>query len=245
MPGSQSATARLRRTFHYPEEDSTDSQPEALDEQEQEDLIGQLAAENAARDAQMRRFLFALPLLATIPYLPALINPPTALLALLSLTSLCSTAYLLHHQAPATSGITFIDKWARPKTPRPTRPPSLSTRGASSGLAGDNDDDYDDEVDYDTVYVPRGRQRRRRSSFSYVERRSPLEMYLPYLNLGLGVILILMAWVVGKTRSEAVWPGMGYLPLVVYGVVLLAKMVMGSVDPEKELSALKYDYKGA
>ncbi|KAK2938296.1 hypothetical protein FoTM2_001514 [Fusarium oxysporum f. sp. vasinfectum] len=212
MPAYQGTTARLRRTFHYPEEDSTDSQPEALDEQEQQDYINQLAAENAARDVQFRRFLLAIPLLATIPYLPALINPPTALLALLSLTSLFSTAYLLHHQPPASSGIPFLDSWAKPKTPRPTRPPSLSTR---------------------------------ESSFSYVERRSPLETYLPYLNLGLGLVLILMAWAIGRTKSEAVWPGMGYLPLVVYGIILVSKMVMGSVDPEKELSSLKYDYKGA
>jgi hypothetical protein len=33
--------------------------------------------------------------------------------------------------------------------------------------------------------------------------------------------------------------------VVVYGVVLLAKMVMASVDPESELSGLKYQYKGA
>ena len=33
MPDYQGTTARLRRTFHYPEEDSTDSQPEALDEE--------------------------------------------------------------------------------------------------------------------------------------------------------------------------------------------------------------------
>ncbi|KAM0199845.1 hypothetical protein ACHAPI_002940 [Fusarium lateritium] len=242
MPNYQGTTARLRRTFHYPEEDSTDSQPEALDEQEQEDYIAQLAIENAARDVQFRRFLLAIPLLATIPYLPALINPPTSLLVLLSLTSLCSTAYLLHHQPPTSSGIPFLDNWARPKTPRPTRPPSLSTR-ESSGVFDDDDDDEDEE-DYEP-YVPRGRPRQRRSSFSYVERRSPLEIYLPYLNLGLGVILILMAWAIGRVKSEAVWPGMGYLPLVVYGIILVSKIVMGSVDPEKELSSLKYDYKGA
>jgi hypothetical protein len=183
---------------------------------EQEDYIAQLAIENAARDVQFRRFLLAIPLLATIPYLPALINPPTALLALLSLTSLFSTAYLLHHQPPTSSGIPFLDNWARPKTPRPTRPPSLSTRD-SSGVF-DDDDDEGEEEDYEP-YVPRGRPRQRRSSFSYVERRSPLEIYLPYLNLGLGVILILMAWAIGRVKSEAVWPGMGYLPLVVYGII--------------------------
>lgn len=57
--------------------------------------------------------------------------------------------------------------------------------------------------------------------------------------------MILMAWAIGRTKSEAVWPGMGYLPLVVYAIILVSKMVMGSVDPEKELSSLKYDYKGA
>ncbi|GKU17402.1 unnamed protein product [Fusarium langsethiae] len=240
MPNQRGTTARLRRTFHYPEEDSTDSQPEVLDEQEQEAYINQLAAENAARDVQFRRFLLAIPLLATIPYLPALINPPTAMLALLSLTSLFSTAYLLHHQPPASSGIPFLDNWARPKTPRPTRPPSLSTRD-SSGVFDDNDEDDVDDV----PYVPRGRPRQRRSSFSYVETRSPLETYLPFLNIGLGVVLILMAWAIGRTKSEAVWPGMGYLPLVVYAIILISKMVMSSVDPEKELASLKYDYKGA
>ncbi|KAJ4173148.1 hypothetical protein NW754_012157 [Fusarium falciforme] len=70
MSNSGGATARLRRTFHYPEEDSNDSQPEALDEQEQEDLIERLVEENAARNAQFRRLLLALPLLATIPLPP-------------------------------------------------------------------------------------------------------------------------------------------------------------------------------
>lgn len=198
---------------------------------EQEDLITTLAAENAARNAQFRHILLSVPLLSTIPYLPSLINPRTTLLSLLSLTSLLSTAYLLHHQTPHESGIAFLDRWAKPKTPRPTRPPS---EGSFS----------DDESE---AYVPRRqpRERRRRSSFSFEARKSPLEIYLPYLNLGLGVVLMLMGWAVGKVDSKAVWPGMGYLPLLVYAVILIAKMVMGSVDPEKELTALRYEYKGA
>lgn len=70
-------------------------------------------------------------------------------------------------------------------------------------------------------------------------------MYLPYLNLGLGVVLALMGWVIGRMGEKAAWTGMGYLPLLVYVVILISKMVMGSVDPEKELTALRYDYKGA
>lgn len=58
-------------------------------------------------------------------------------------------------------------------------------------------------------------------------------------------MLVLMSWVVGRAENTAVWTGMGYLPLFVYLVVLLSKVVMSSVDPEKELTALKYEYKGA
>jgi hypothetical protein len=39
--------------------------------------------------------------------------------------------------------------------------------------------------------------------------------------------------------------GLGNLPAIIYAVVLAAKMVMASVDPEMELGGLKYEYKGA
>jgi hypothetical protein len=129
MPNQRGTTARLRRTFHYPEEDSTDSQPEVLDEQEQEAYINQLAAENAARDVQFRRFLLAIPLLATIPYLPALINPPTAMLALLSPRDL----HAAHPRAtsptrPNTSFAHFLHQprapWPAVANPTPDQPRS-------------------------------------------------------------------------------------------------------------------------
>lgn len=44
---------------------------------------------------------------------------------------------------------------------------------------------------------------------------------------------------------EDVWWGFGWLPLGVCGTVLLAKVVMGSVDPEAELGGLRYEFKGA
>jgi hypothetical protein len=47
-----------------------------------------------------------------------------------------------------------------------------------------------------------------------------------------------------RGRSD-MWVGFGWLPAVVYGVVLLAKVIMGSVDPEAELGGLRYGYKGA
>ena len=72
-----------------------------------------------------------------------------------------------------------------------------------------------------------------------------MEKYLPYLNLVLVGLLMLMGLVTKSESASFAWIGMGNLPAVVYGVVMLSKFVMGSVDPESELSALKYQYKGA
>jgi hypothetical protein len=71
----------------------------------------------------------------------------------------------------------------------------------------------------------------------------PVMEYLPYLNLGLCGILVLLGMVVGRKRE--LWWGFGWLPAGAYGVVLLAKWMMGSVDPEGELGGLRYGFKGA
>ncbi|KAK3321455.1 hypothetical protein B0T19DRAFT_432337 [Cercophora scortea] len=68
--------------------------------------------------------------------------------------------------------------------------------------------------------------------------RSPLERVLPWLNAGL-------CGVVGVMGVLGAGMGLGWLPAVVYGVVLVAKVVMAGVDPEGELSALRYGFKGA
>jgi hypothetical protein len=71
----------------------------------------------------------------------------------------------------------------------------------------------------------------------------PIAEYLPLLN---GVLCMILGFLgmVFRGRQE-VWWGFGWLPAVVYSVVLLAKVVMGSVDPEAELGGLKYEFKGA
>lgn len=46
-------------------------------------------------------------------------------------------------------------------------------------------------------------------------------------------------------RRFEVWWGFGWLPGLVWGVVVLAKWIMGGVDPESELGGLRYGYKGA
>ncbi|KAI1817143.1 hypothetical protein GGS20DRAFT_102232 [Poronia punctata] len=79
--------------------------------------------------------------------------------------------------------------------------------------------------------------------------KSPLERYLPFLNAALCAVLVLTGLFSKSQRLVAAlhWGhvGLANLPAVVYGVVVVAKMLMGSVDPERELSALRYEYKGA
>lgn len=114
------------------------------------------------------------------------------------------------------------------------------------------------------------RQRRRRASSGLATPsaalnrapdppRSPLARWLPYLNTGLCALLVLSGLLPttagssgsggggGQQQQEqhAGWLGLGNLPAIVYAVVILAKVVMASVDPERELAALRYGYKGA
>lgn len=213
------AAARLRRTLSYPADEDSLSHDEllaqeALDEQEQEELIESLAAQNRARNSQFRLFLLALPILSTVPYLISLVQPGklNTLVAMLALTSLGSTAWMLHALPPGETGVPALDRWVK-------------------GVSGQQKD---------------GGIRGRSAMLDVMQRKSPLEVYMPYLNAGLCCVLVMTGFV-SKAHAPQQWGhvGLGNLPAVVYAVVLLAKMVMGSVDPEGELGALKYDYKGA
>ncbi|CAG9938807.1 unnamed protein product [Clonostachys rosea f. rosea IK726] len=210
MDSTRGTAARLRRTFQYPDDnhsDSEGSEPEAMDEEEQEALITRLAAENASRNASFTRVLFYTSLAAAACYLPSLLLPfyagVTKLFSILAVTSLASTAFILDRLPPTATGIALLD--GKGKT---------------------------------------GRERDLPLSIGATQR-SPLETYLPYLNLGLIAALVLMGMVTKSNVASFGWIGMGNLPAIVYIVVLVAKMVMASVDPEAELSTLKYEYKGA
>ncbi|KAG9654368.1 hypothetical protein KCU95_g11083, partial [Aureobasidium melanogenum] len=92
--------ARLRKTFHYPTEDadSDNSDCQELDEQEQETLIEHLARRDLDNTFFYRRAFTALPAAAALIYLPVLFSADASrhvLLALLSLTALGATVYIL------------------------------------------------------------------------------------------------------------------------------------------------------
>jgi hypothetical protein len=169
---------------------------------EQEVLIKNLQQENTTRNLQYSRILLGVPLISILPYLTTLFTSQTALLSLLSITSLLSTAYLLTSLPPGITGISVLDSLNTPS--------KLSSRG----------------------------------QVQHVSHDGPIKQYLPLLNMGLSGILVLLGMVVSR-RDSGLWWGFGWLPAGVYAVVILAKWVMGSVDPEGELGELKYGFKGA
>ena len=228
----QAATARARRTFAYRDDDDGANNPDsdsdsamALDEQEQESLIASLAAQNAARNAQFRLFLLLLPAFSALPYLLALFRGPGAVMVVpvLGLSSLACTAWTLLALPPGITGIAALDAW----------------------VSGDNSSHNNFNNSNNTLL-----QQQR------LIRPSPLETYLPYLNAALCAVLILLELAGGgggggrsaeTETAQQPWGhvALGNLPAIVYVVVLAAKAVMGGVDPERELGALRYEYKGA
>ncbi|KAK4998675.1 hypothetical protein LTR66_002143 [Elasticomyces elasticus] len=98
------ATSRLRKTFHYPADSDSDNEPEDLDEEEQEKLITSLRTQDESKNAFYKKALLPLALAPILLYAPALLTGRTAssrLLALLAISSLLSTAYILHFIPPA------------------------------------------------------------------------------------------------------------------------------------------------
>lgn len=208
-------------------------------------MIRALAEQNASTNQQYQFLLLALPILSSIPYVLALFRPSTLLVALLGLTSLTSTVYLLFSLPITETGIPFLDTWARagPKGSSVDEDDtSAIASGSGSGLSG-------------LGALNQRRRRRRTNSVSFVVPKSPLDKHLPYLNTGLCVILILSGVFANHVgggddsgrhpRHEFGWLGLGNLPSIVFGVIVVAKMVMASVDPERELLKLRYEHKGA
>ncbi|EHK46470.1 uncharacterized protein TrAtP1_005586 [Trichoderma atroviride] len=221
------SSARLRRTFQYPNDSDSDS-PEAMDEQEQDSLIQTLASQNASQNETLARTLLALPLLSLIAYIRPLLNPATTSFAIFCTTSLLATAFLLYRLPPAQTGILIIDAWASGNGSARGRGRSSAASSLSSGLRSSRN----------SLGGLLGR--------GVMETRSPLEKTLPYLNLGLVTLLILMGLVRGDERGGGFgWVSMGNIPGLVYSVVLTAKIVMAGVDPERDLGSLRYGYKGA
>ncbi|KAI1494482.1 hypothetical protein F5X96DRAFT_563859 [Biscogniauxia mediterranea] len=254
----------------YNPDSSSDSDAPPLDEQEQEDLIRALSRQNASRNAQFRLFLLSVPLLSSVPYLLVLVpsssssSPSSTNLwvAALALSSLASTAWTLWALPPGVTGVRALDAWiagnssgSREESGSSSPSTILRRRSMTTATMG---------VGPMAALAQWTTSRRKKSAATTTspppppppffwapgQRRSPLEQYLPFLNAALCAVLVLTGLLSGQQHEQQQqqhWGhvGLNNLPAVVYVVVLAAKMVMGSVDPERELAGLKYGYKGA
>ncbi|OAA61025.1 hypothetical protein SPI_05049 [Niveomyces insectorum RCEF 264] len=234
-------STRLRRAFrHDDDDDRDDDEPDVLDEEEQDALIQTLAEQNQRRNEQFRQGLLAVPALAAVPFLVAACSRSAAtatahsspvLVSLLGLSSLVATAYLVHQQPPAVTGIPLLDAWsgAGAGAGRRDKGKGRATAGTLFGFR-----------------LPPALLSLLSSSPS-----SPLRRLLPLLNAGLCVMLMLSLLLPHRSSSSASASAslsyvlLGSLPAAVYAVVLVAKVTMAGVDPERELSRLRYEYKGA
>lgn len=89
------ASTRLRKAFHYPS-DSSDSE---LDEEHQERLITTFQTQDAAKNTLYRKAFVSIPIFAVLFFFYSIFTAPSAqqrLIALLSLSSLVCTAYILY-----------------------------------------------------------------------------------------------------------------------------------------------------
>ena len=80
----------------------------------------------------------------------------------------------------------------------------------------------------------------------------PLTRYLPYLTPVLAAVVAAVGWLHrarygnGDEGWATALAAAGNLPVLVHGATVVAKLVMGSVEPGLgELEGLKYGYKGA
>ena len=104
------ATTRLRKAFRYPSDSDSENDPDQLDEEHQERLIADLQAKDAQKNDNYRKTFLAIPLLGAMFFVYTFLIASTArqrLIALLSVSSLMCTAYILHSmpiEAPARKG---------------------------------------------------------------------------------------------------------------------------------------------
>ncbi|KAK3951875.1 hypothetical protein QBC32DRAFT_213963 [Pseudoneurospora amorphoporcata] len=222
------ASARLRRTFRYPSDEADDGNTvEVMDEQEQESLITTLSTLNTHRNSQFRSLLLLIPAIASIPYLLALFLPSpsqrklsTVLFALLALTSLAATTFVTVKLPPTKTGLAFVDALS-----------ASAGKGKKAGKGSRNG-----------IRVPN-------LYGSGILQPSPLEAWLPYLNVGLCLLVLLTGLVTGggghQVGASVGQVYLAALPGVINAATVVAKAVMAGVDPEGELGGLRYGYKGA
>ena len=104
------ATSRLRKTFHYPSSSDSNDSADELDEEHQERLIASLQAEDAQKNDLYRNAFLSVPSFGILFFIYislAARSPHETMIAVLSISSLASSAYimkLMPIKSPARKG---------------------------------------------------------------------------------------------------------------------------------------------
>jgi hypothetical protein len=186
---------------------------------EQDTLIQTLRTTNETRNAQYRLAFTVLACMAGIPYIPTFYSrSSTASAQLVSLLAVTSLLASAYYL------------YALPESSASTGLPWVDAwfRKRSASVKGKENE----------TYIPRLGDR---------VDKSPLELYLPSLNVVLAALVAVIGMLDGSRSSsgkESLGAVYALLPAGVFALVILVKRELASVDVG-ELERLKYGYKGA
>lgn len=232
-------TARVRKTFEYPEDDaqSTTSRDE-LDEEEQEHLISSLQAQSRNTNAIYATVFTLLPLACVPLYLYHLIFNSVIpgrlrVLSLLSITSLLVSSFMMFFMSnidntDARTRLNARQRQVHRSTFQQPQAASLATRAKEAFTQlMDKLDDLRMNLDAD----------------------GPLIQSLPFLNGIMCFLLAIAAWPLSTREVKGV-PDFMWLYLLVPTVMLLVTAaarlsIRNEQQGLQELRGLRYDYKGA
>lgn len=214
---------------------------------EQEQLLTQLRDSETSANELYTILFTVLPLVVTLPFLWYLVgarSAATALLCLLSATSLLSSAYIMYFVPVGTSAMSTSLGGG-----------SVSGSGFGSG-SGSASRRRPSSIFPSTTMQGHGRGggggfgarlQQLPDLLASVSDESPINRFLPYLNGSICALLLLAAWAYCARTDvpEGLWLFL-LLPAVIFGMVVMARTSIGEIQRGlNELQGMRYEYKGA
>ncbi|KAF1940825.1 hypothetical protein EJ02DRAFT_379136 [Clathrospora elynae] len=207
------AAQRLRKTFKYPSEsDDEDAVEAGMDEQDRTNLLTNLSTHDTSFTHTYTLALLSFPLLPTLLYIPGLFSLSTVLLSLVAIASLLATAYTLY----------FLPLPPTQMEPLGGDTPVLKAQAKSVGGG----------YGYKTPSGEKGDEKLGRRPVPYISTGTAdmLADYIVMANRAVCGILALYEIWLGRSYTEGLTIGGGFLPGVICLVILWARTELRIVD---------------
>ncbi|KAF2441798.1 hypothetical protein P171DRAFT_366171 [Karstenula rhodostoma CBS 690.94] len=212
---AQAAATRLRRTFQYPSEsDDEDAVEAGMDEQDQATLLTTLSTHDTRTTSTYTHLLLVLPLLPIVLYIPLLFHLSTLPAAGLAIPSLLASAYTLYFLPlpPLRISVSHVADLQSPTSAR-SKPKPTEAKAERRPVP----------------YISEG-------TAEVVAR------YIVFANGALCAVLAVAEVLQGRAWGEGMTVRGGYLPGLVFTVVMFARRELRAVDMS-ELERLQYQSK--